>query len=154
MYVTRAMASNKKIILTVFCVQVLMFFIYVFKTKNPVITVPSSTISPSTAITASPQEPLTPAPEPLPVALLSFADTYTSYTVRRLQMKQLNDVKSIRPEFGHVINDVTSFNNTVPFEKCRVKTNGFKQSVFIGIVTAPDNFARRQTIRSTWLRHV
>ena len=122
MYVTRAMASNKKIILTVFCIQVLIFFIYVFKTKIPVITVPSSTISPSTAVTMS--TPLTPVPEPLPVALLSFADTYTSYTVRRLKMKQLNDVKSIRPEFGHVITTLRH-----PITQSRSKNAGGKQTV-------------------------
>jgi hypothetical protein len=86
--------------------------------------------------------------------LYALPSVYTEYTINRLQIEPLTDVKAIRPEFGPVINNVTSFNYTIPFERCRDKNQAFNQSIFIGIVSAPENVDRRDSIRRTWMRHL
>ena len=92
--------------------------------------------------------------EPILIDDFALPYVYTEYTKERLHIEPLRGVEAIRPDFGQVINNVTSFNYTIPFEKCRQKNQLFNQSVFIGIVSAPGNFERRDSIRETWIRHL
>jgi hypothetical protein len=72
-------------------------------------------------------------------------------------LKALVDVKPLEPEFGHVINDVTSWRYIIQPRTCEqhfTDTVTFKRNVFIGIVTAPANFERRNVLRQTWFRHL
>ena len=84
-------------------------------------------------------------------------DLYTSYKTARLRLKPLAHVKPLRPEFGPVLNDVSSWRYIIEPCKCEQHLSGnnsTKRNVFIGIVTAPKYFERRNVIRQTWLRHL
>ena len=81
------------------------------------------------------------------------AQTYIDYTIVRLGVKPLADVTPLRPEYGIVVNDVTAFNYPIEIAKCRKETNA-NRTLFIGIISAPNYFDKRQLLRETWLRHV
>ena len=121
-----------KILLPFFCIQV-FFLLYIF-VEAPTAFLRHSTIGPV----------LTPS---------AFADVYTEYTVAQLQMEPLRGVRGIRPDFGAVINNVT-VSYEIPLDRCKEKRSVFNQSVFIGIVSAPENVDRRNSIRRTWLPHL
>ena len=52
-----------------------------------------------------------------------------------------------------VVNDVTAFKYPIEIAKCRKETNA-NRTLFIGIISAPNYFDKRQLLRETWLRHV
>ena len=81
------------------------------------------------------------------------AQTYIDYTIVRLGLEPLADVMPLRPEFGMVVNDVTAFKYPIEIAKCRKETNA-NRTLFIGIISAPNYFDKRQLLRETWLRHV
>ena len=83
-------------------------------------------------------------------------DLYTSYKIVQLGLKPLAHVKPLRPEFGTVLNDVSSWRYIIESCKCEqhLTGNATKRNVFIGIVTAPSYFERRSAIRQTWVRHL
>ena len=81
------------------------------------------------------------------------AQTYIDYTIVRLGVKPLADVTPLRPEYGIVVNDVTAFKYPIEIAKCRKETNA-NRTLFIGIISAPNYFDKRQLLRETWLRHV
>ena len=82
-------------------------------------------------------------------------ELYTSYKIAQMGLKALVDVKPLQPEFGHVINDVSSWRYIIEPGKCEQHFDAVgKRNVFIGIVSSPSNFERRSAIRQTWLRHL
>ena len=81
------------------------------------------------------------------------AQTYIHYTIVQLGLKSLADVTPLRPEYGIVVNDVTAFKYPIEIAKCRKETNA-NRTLFIGIISAPNYFDKRQLLRETWLRHV
>ena len=81
------------------------------------------------------------------------AQTYIDYTIVRLGLKPLADVTPLLPEYGIVVNDVTAFKYPIEIAKCRKETNA-NRTLFIGIISAPNYFDKRQLLRETWLRHV
>lgn len=119
-----------KILLPFFCMQV--FFLFYILVEVPTTFLNDSTIEPV----------LTPS---------SFPDIYTEYTITRLQMKPLIGVRAIRPGFGDVINNVT-VSYSISLDKCKEKSK--LNALFIGIVSAPENYDRRNSIRQTWLSHL
>ncbi len=77
---------------------------------------------------------------------------YTRFAAARLGMLPLTNVKGLKPEFGAVINDVLSFRYRINIPRCQdVATN---RSVFIAVISAPDNFNKRSMIRKTWRTHL
>ncbi|KAK4005956.1 hypothetical protein OUZ56_011081 [Daphnia magna] len=78
-------------------------------------------------------------------------EKYIRYSVARLGILPLGNAKPIKPEFGPVINDVLSFNYPIAITPCPENVN---QSVFIPVISAPDNFDKRRMIRQTWTKHL
>ncbi len=66
----------------------------------------------------------------------------------RLSLVPLRGVEPLKPEFGPVINNVTSFHYSMSVPQCRNNTK--KWSIFIAVISAPDYFDKRKTIRNTW----
>lgn len=71
--------------------------------------------------------------------------------IAHLGLRSLDNVESLRPDFGIVLNDVRSFNYTLSVPPCRPATSNM--SMFIAITSKPRNFEKRQMIRQTWLGH-
>ena len=82
----------------------------------------------------------------------SGAKTYIAYTLFRLGLHQINNIKPLQNEYGDVINDVTAFKYLIDIQKCKKKSTSYR-TMFISILSAPNYFQKRQTIRETWLRH-
>ena len=82
------------------------------------------------------------------------AQTYIDYSIIRLGLKPLLHVNPLRPDFGLVFNDVTAFNYPIGIDKCRQEIKSNNRTLFIGILSAPNYFEKRQLIRQTWLRHL
>ncbi|XP_057368442.1 UDP-GalNAc:beta-1,3-N-acetylgalactosaminyltransferase 1-like [Daphnia carinata] len=79
-------------------------------------------------------------------------ENYTRYAVARLGLLPLANIEPLEPEFGPVINNVTSFHYCITVPKCRnVNAN---RSVFIAIVSAPENSDKRKVVRQTWAKHL
>ena len=78
------------------------------------------------------------------------AKTYNDYTILRLDLKPLENAKSLRPDFGPVINDVTAIKYLIDVPKCRHETTA-NRTLFIGILSAPIYFDKRKQLRETWL---
>lgn len=88
--------------------------------------------------------------------LFPGVDFYTNYTITRMGLKPLLNIKPIRSGYGSVINDVTSFHYPISTGKCKKKSSIKllkSKSLFIGIISAPGNFIQRNDIRQTWLLH-
>ncbi len=84
------------------------------------------------------------------------AKNYTSYIVAQSWLKPLPGVKPLRPDFGPVLNDVTSFRYPIKIKSCRQdkirRTNA--SGLFVAVISAPDHFDKRNLIRRTWLRQL
>jgi hypothetical protein len=89
-------------------------------------------------------------------------DNYTRYTVARLVLLPLAGIEPLKPEFGPVINNVTSFRYPITIPACQIpdasngtSSNHHQQpSVFVAVISAPDNFDKRNRIRRTWRTHL
>jgi hypothetical protein len=82
-------------------------------------------------------------------------ENYTQYTVARLGMLPIENVKPLIPEFGPVVNDVLSFRYLINIPSCSAVTNtSANQSVFIALISAPGHFRERNDIRETWHIHL
>ena len=78
------------------------------------------------------------------------AAAYTRYAVARLGLSQLQNVKSLKPEFGPVVNDVSSFQYPISIPLCP-EVNG-RRNIFVAVISAAGNFEKRATIRQTWAK--
>lgn len=81
-------------------------------------------------------------------------ENYTLFAVARLGLPPLKHVEPLKPEYGPVINDVTSFNYPISIPPCRNVTNAANRTVFVAVVSAPDNIEKRGVIRETWRVHL
>jgi hypothetical protein len=84
---------------------------------------------------------------------------YTRYQLARLGMLPLSGVQALIPEFGPVVNDVTSFRYSVSIPPCpnvitAAAISISTRTVFIAVISAPGNFNKRDMIRQTWLSHL
>lgn len=83
---------------------------------------------------------------------------YTEYTAARHGLKPRTNVKSLKPEFGPVFNDVTSFHYPIEMGPCqhsRTEAGSGKKkrpSLFVAVISAPGYFEKRESIRQTWRR--
>jgi hypothetical protein len=59
----------------------------------------------------------------------------------------------LRPDFGPVVNDVTSFRYPIDIPPCQIAVT-HRTSLFVAIISAPNYFEKRNVIRETWLRHL
>ena len=72
------------------------------------------------------------------------------YSVAHFGLKPLTDVEPLKPDFGDVIHDVTSFKYPITIPPCQgVPTN---RSIFIAVISAPGYFDKRDLIRKTWMK--
>ena len=83
-------------------------------------------------------------------------DEYINYKVKRLHLSPHSGrlLKPVRLGFGPIVNDVTSFTYPIDLKRCKSVKNRRPRSLFIAIVTAPNNFERRKMIRQTWLNQL
>ena len=79
-------------------------------------------------------------------------ENYTRYAVARLNLAPLISMEPLIPEFGPVINDVTSFRYPIAIPQCR--HFGKIRNIFIAIISAPSYFEKREMVRKTWARHL
>lgn len=77
-------------------------------------------------------------------------DRFIRYEVARTGTLPLMDTKRLIPEYGQVINDVTSFNYPLTILPCEVEPN--KRSVFIAVNSMAEYVNERIEIRQTWPR--
>ncbi len=80
-------------------------------------------------------------------------ENYTRYAVARLGLLPLVDAEPLKPEFGPVINDVLSFRYPITIQPCPNATVN-QISVFVAVISAPNNFEKRKMIRQTWKNHL
>ncbi|XP_046633767.1 lactosylceramide 1,3-N-acetyl-beta-D-glucosaminyltransferase A-like [Daphnia pulicaria] len=83
-------------------------------------------------------------------------ENYTRFMTAHLGLKELTDVEPLVTGMGPVINDVTSFQYPISIAPCRVKVNNNRneRTLFVAVISAPNNFEKRATIRSTWPSHL
>ncbi|XP_046640892.1 beta-1,3-galactosyltransferase 5-like [Daphnia pulicaria] len=82
---------------------------------------------------------------------------YTRFMITALGLKGLHGVEPLVAGMGLVINDITSFKYPLSISPCRQQDtagNANSRSLLISIISAPDNFEKRQTIRRTWSNHL
>lgn len=79
-------------------------------------------------------------------------EEYVRYSAVRLRLSPLVNVMKLKTELGPVMNDVLSFNYPISVSRCQESAIG-NQSVFLAVISATNNFVKRQMIRQTWLRH-
>jgi hypothetical protein len=73
--------------------------------------------------------------------------------VVRQGLKPLVGIEPLKPEYGTVINNFTSFRYPIVIPSSQ-KTAADNPSVFIAVVSAPHNFMKRNFIRQTWRTHL
>lgn len=74
---------------------------------------------------------------------------YIKYTTIQRDLKPLSNIVPVRPDFGPVVNDVTSFKYPLNVPAC-----SDSHQVFIAVISATYNFEKRQMIRNTWKKHL
>ena len=85
------------------------------------------------------------------------AKTYIDYTIVRLGLKPLANVRPLRPELAMiVVNDVIAFKYPINIPKCRDanKSTTANRTLWNRNTSASHYFEKRQIIRVTWLRHI
>ena len=76
-------------------------------------------------------------------------DKYIGYSVTHLKLNPLPDQsRALRSDFGPVVNDVF-FRYSISIAACKANYR-----IFIAVISAPDNFEKRQSIRQTWFRYL
>nr|CAH0112347.1 unnamed protein product [Daphnia galeata] len=80
---------------------------------------------------------------------------YTRFMRAYLGLKELTDVQPLVADMVPVINDVTSFQYPLRIASCREKVanNTNHRSIFVAVISAPNNFKKRAAIRRTWPHH-
>ncbi|XP_046460823.1 lactosylceramide 1,3-N-acetyl-beta-D-glucosaminyltransferase A-like [Daphnia pulex] len=83
-------------------------------------------------------------------------ENYTRFMTAHLGLKELTNVEPLVTGMGPVINDVTSFQYPISIAPCREKVNNNtnQRTLFVAVISAPNNFEKRATIRSTWPSHL
>ena len=85
-------------------------------------------------------------------------ELYTQYTITRQRLFEKNHNFVFNAVGRHTkddqVNDVTSFKYNINIAPCKIDGKRFTKSLFIGVVSAPQNFKRRRDIRHTWFRHL
>ena len=86
------------------------------------------------------------------------AKNYTNYIAANTRLEPLPGVKPLRPDFGPVLNDVTSFRYPINIKPCHQKDKArritARRGLFVAVISAPDHFEKRNIIRRTWLRNL
>lgn len=76
-------------------------------------------------------------------------DDYIEYTTFQRDLKPLSNSIPIRPDFGPVVNDVTSFKYPLRVTACIDS-----HQVFVAVISVIENHENRQMIRNTWMKHL
>jgi hypothetical protein len=80
-------------------------------------------------------------------------ENYSRYTMARLGMSHLAGIEPLKPEYGPVINNVTSLRYPLTIAPCRDDVSR-KKIVFLAVISAAGNFVRRNLTRQTWRHHL
>lgn len=90
-----------------------------------------------------------------PATAYDGVDKYTRLMTVSFGLNELTNVKPLIPNMGPVINDVTSFKYPITVASCgqKMRKKTFR-SVFVSIVSSPNHFEKRSTIRQTWATHL
>lgn len=75
-------------------------------------------------------------------------EKYIRYAVARSNLVPLANEEPLKPGFGPVINDVTSFTYPITIPRCPNITEN--PTIFVAVISAPNFFGKRKTIRNTW----
>ncbi|EFX61982.1 hypothetical protein DAPPUDRAFT_256217 [Daphnia pulex] len=70
----------------------------------------------------------------------------------RMRIIPKPNIQPLVPQYGTVFHDVTSIRYSLTIPSC--KNSADSRSVFIAVVSAPENFQNREKIRQTWKNHV
>lgn len=81
----------------------------------------------------------------------SGIENYIQFNVAQSRLKQLKNLQPLRPDYGPVLNDVTSFQYPVNIQPC--KEVNVNNSFFVAIISGVDYFRKREIIRQTWIQH-
>jgi hypothetical protein len=87
-------------------------------------------------------------------------ENYTWFMTVTRGLKTLTNVEPLMPDMGPVVNDITSFQYPTDIGACPTPMDNNKnnprihRSLFIAVVSAPNNFERRAMIRQTWPNHL
>lgn len=76
-------------------------------------------------------------------------ETYIVYSRIVGGLRPLSNLKPLRPDFGPVVNDVSSFRYPISVPACNA---GHK--VLVAVVSAPAYFDRRDAMRRTWINPI
>lgn len=83
------------------------------------------------------------------------AKNYTEYILAKSRLKPFFGVEPLRPDFGPVVNDITSFHYPITIAPCQTTAGvNRRASLFVAVISAPNHLERRNVIRQTWLLHL
>jgi hypothetical protein len=79
--------------------------------------------------------------------------SYTLYQMGRMRIVPKPNIQPLVPQYGIVFNDVTSIRYNLAISPCKNSADN-SRSVFIAVISAPENRDSRDKIRQTWKKHV
>jgi hypothetical protein len=79
--------------------------------------------------------------------------SYTLYQMGRMRIVPKPNMQPLVPQYGIVFNDVTSIRYNLAISPCKNSADN-SRSVFIAVISAPENRESRDKIRQTWKKHV
>ncbi|EFX75818.1 hypothetical protein DAPPUDRAFT_249722 [Daphnia pulex] len=80
--------------------------------------------------------------------------SYTLYQMGRMRIVPKPNIQPLVPQYGIVFNDVTSIRYNLAISPCKNSAVDNSRSVFIAVISAPENRESRDKIRQTWKKHV
>jgi hypothetical protein len=83
--------------------------------------------------------------------------SYTLYQMGRMKIIPKLHIVPLVPQYGIVFNDVASISYNLEIPQCKQSAESLadsSRSVFIAVVSAPENLQKRENIRATWKNHV
>lgn len=83
----------------------------------------------------------------------SGVENYIQFNVAQSRLKPLRKIQPLQPDFGPILNDVTSYQYPIGIQSCKEITNSSTTSLFVAIISGAGYFRKREIIRQTWLRH-
>ncbi|XP_046631941.1 uncharacterized protein LOC124311473 [Daphnia pulicaria] len=79
--------------------------------------------------------------------------SYTLYQMGSMRIVPKPNIQPLVPQYGIVFNDVTSIRYNLAISPCKNSADN-SRSVFIAVISAPENRESRDKIRQTWKKHV
>ena len=78
-------------------------------------------------------------------------EKWTEYGAKQQKLVPLNSQHPLTPYCGDVLNNVTFTYPINPTSKCdKFMIKSTKVGVFIGVISSPEDFDKRNSVRQTW----